>query len=279
MLSRSEPAAGVPACQAYPAVNGAGKLMATNDPTYLHLNPITILRVLLIVISVLVITGTIANVIIYHVAASPEDKLAKLMHRFDLGHEPSIPAWYSSLALVVCSGLLAVIAVVKMRRKQPYVAHWFGLTAMFLLMGLDEAIMIHEMTDDILHRRLNTSGFLYFAWVIPGMVVVLAVGVTFWNFLRHLDARTRWFFVLSGTVFVSGAIGMELIAGMIFTVGAGVESLAHTASQAVEEALEMLGVVLFMYALLEFIGRDIGPIVIDTGAPRGNVTARPKVDV
>lgn len=42
----------------------------------------------------------------------------------------------------------------------------------------------------------------------------------------------------------------------------GVESIAHTISQTIEETCEMLGVVIFIYVLLDYIRREIGPLRI-----------------
>jgi hypothetical protein len=58
------------------------------------------------VVSLLVIAGTIANWVIYHWAQTPEAPVARLFRRLDLGHEPSLPNFYSSLALILCAVLM-----------------------------------------------------------------------------------------------------------------------------------------------------------------------------
>ena len=53
----------------------------------------------------------------------------------------------------------------------------------------------------------------------------------------------RWLFLSAGALFVGGAIGMEMLAGVIFDAAgsyeAGLGSLARSFAQAVEEMLEM----------------------------------------
>lgn len=228
----------------------------------ISVSPKTIARGLFALIALLVLVGTGCNVVIYHVAPSPDSPIAQVLKRFDLGHEPSLPGWYSSVALAFASALSFLIAVVKRRMQEPYLAHWYGMSAMLLLMAIDEAIMIHEMSDNTMRDFLDASGPLYFAWVIPAFFAVLIVAAVYFRFLLHLDPRTRRLVFTSACLFVTGAIGLEMVAGVVFTIGDGVNSLAHTISQSVEESLEMLGVLVFIYAMLDYIGSNYGSITV-----------------
>ncbi len=240
------------------------------------IHPLKTARRLVLLVSVLVCVGTVANVIIYKVAPSPEHKLAKVMHRFDLGFEPSIPNWYSSIALLACSLLLTTIGLANKRVNARYSFHWFALAFLFMFLALDEAVMIHEMADATLHDWLNTSGILYFAWVIPGAVFTLCAGLYFFKFLLELESRTRRLFVIAGAIFVGGAIGAELIAGVIVD-GQGIEggftSLQLTFEQTLEELMEMMAIVLFLYALMGHIERHVGTICLSLSSDdnSGNV--------
>jgi len=225
----------------------------------LQLSPSSICRRLVVLVLFLALFGAAANLVIYQIAPTPDHRIARLFYRIDLGHEPSIPAWYSSIALLVSSLLLTMIAVFKRRGGQPFVFHWFGLAALFFLMALDEAVMFHEMVNNALHQLLNTGGVFYFAWVIPAGLFAVAMAIGYARFLGHLQPRTRWLFMLAGAIFVGGAVGMEMVAGVIHE-SYGLESVAHTISQTIEETCEMLGIVLFIYALLDFIDRNIGSI-------------------
>lgn len=226
------------------------------------IRPTIVLRKLLILAVLLVVVGTVANLIIYHVAPSPDHKLANLMQRLDLGFEPSLPAWLSSLGLLSCAVLLGAIALAHRRVCDRQYRWWALLAFLFLYLALDEAVMIHELSDGFLHNTLNTTGPLFFAWVIPGMLFAVFVFAVFARFLWQIEKRTRWLFITAGAIFVTGAIGMELIAGMVVEAH-GVESLGHTFEQAVEEFLEMCGTIVFLYALLDYLGRAVPHIRLE----------------
>lgn len=243
----------------------------------LGVRPATVAKWLVIVVCTLAVTGTIANLVIYQVAPTPEHKVARLMHRFDLGHEPSLPAWYSSLALLAASLLLATIGLKKRRMADSYARHWLGLSLIFLLLAVDESVMFHEMLGNIVPPSLRPGGAFFFPWVIPAMLGVTVIGLLYLRFLVHLERRTRWLFVIAGTLFVGGAVGMEMVSAAIIeqhgmaSVGDvsseliaehGVSSLGHTFSQTIEETLEMLGIVLFIYALLDYLGCHVGILQI-----------------
>ena len=225
----------------------------------IRLQPGKVARGLTIIVSILATVGTVANYVIYHVATDPDAKLARLMQRFDLGHEPSVPALYSSLALMGSAALLAIIGFGKRRQQARYAKHWLALSLIFVGLSIDECVMIHEMIDNYTANFIERSGALHFVWVIPGGLFVLFTGLAYLGFLRHLEARTRWLFIQAGALFVFGAIGMEMVAGVI-AESSGLESLHHTFSQAVEETCEMLGVVLFIYALLDYLDRNVAGI-------------------
>jgi len=234
----------------------------------LELKPATVARILTLVVMLLVIVGTIANYLIYNVAPDPEHPLARVLRRFDLGHEPSIPALYSSLALMVSAVLLAVIAISVRRSAREFFYHWLGLSVVFAILAVDETVMVHEMVDTALHQAFGLGGPLFFAWVIPGALFAIGFAIVYIKFLVHLDRLTRWRFIAAGGLFVAGAVGMEMVAGMIADSDLGLESPAHTISQAIEECCEMLGIVLFIYALLDYINMHVGTIRISVSGSK-----------
>jgi hypothetical protein len=228
---------------------------------HFEISPIRVAGVMTLLVIALSIVGTIANICIYHVAPHPQHKLAKLMQRFDLGHEPSIPALYSALALFGCALLLWLIGTMNRRSGRGDVFNWFLLAGIFLMLGLDEAVMFHEMLHNTMRAWVSSGGIFFFPWVIPGIIFVTIVAVANLRFLSRLESRTRWLFIAAGAVFVGGAVGMELLAGVVVERH-GVESLYHTFVQTIEETLEMLGVVIFTYSLLDYFRRHHGTVRI-----------------
>ena len=78
-------------------------------------------------------------------------------------------------------------------------------------------------------------------------------------------------FVASAGLFVGGAIGMEMIAGIVVEAR-GVASIWHTLVQTVEETCEMLGIVVFLYALLDYIQRNWSNVQLSLPAPSRDET-------
>ena len=229
-------------------------------PTELRvaINPAVIARALRLVVMLLAIVGTLVRVAIYQIApdfgqdGATAPPVTKLLSRFDLGLEPSLPAWYSSMALVFAGSLLLLISIGMYQQRSRFRLHWLLLSLVFFGLAIDEVVMFHEMLDTVLRQKLETTGLLYFAWVIPGTLFVVTLATLYSRFLIALDSRTRWLFIGSAVLFVGGAIGMELFEGVVVEQN-GVATHRMTALQTIEETCEMLGVVLFIYALLDYI--------------------------
>jgi hypothetical protein len=223
------------------------------------ISPRWVARLCLVVIATLIVTGTSANIVTNQVAPSKEHKLAKLMNRFDLAFEPSIPNWYSSFSLLGCAFLLGGIAWAKARNRDRWFWHWLILAALFVGLSIDEDVRFHEMLHYAIASRIETHGLLYFPWVIPALIFVAVVGFSYVPFLLRLDRCTALLFVTAGATYVMGAVGMDMIGGVIVERH-GMESVYHSIAQCLEELLEMLGILIFIYALLDYIGRQVGRI-------------------
>ncbi len=172
---------------------------------------------------------------------------------FNVDFERNIPAFYSWTALLVCSILLGIIAYTKKVSCERYVNYWRALSAIFLYLSLDESIGIHEKFIKPLQDKFHTTGFLYFAWVIPSAIFVFICLLAFLQFLTALPAKTRRLFLIAGTIYVSGALGMEMVGGY-YTYFYAYKDITYTIITTIEESLEMLGIIIFIYALLNYIG-------------------------
>ena len=86
----------------------------------------------------------------------------------------------------------------------------------FLFLSFDESWMIHDVWNDIIKKYfVETSGFLKFAWIIPYGVGLILFTSLLIPFLIHLPSRTRKLFLISGGIYVLGALGMEATGGKI----------------------------------------------------------------
>jgi len=176
----------------------------------------------------------------------------KLARVFDLNEEANIPTWYSSSTLLLCSMLLAVITSGKKRDGDRFVFHWGALSLIFLYISLDETALIHERASNLLGREFGTSGFLYYAWIIPATLNMLIFVLAYFRFLLDLPAKTGRLFLFAGSLFVGGALGMEPFEGLHAEVY-GEETKTFAMMTHIEEVLEMTGIIIFVYALTSYM--------------------------
>lgn len=161
--------------------------------------------------------------------------------------EQSIPAWFSAAALFLCS--LFLMSLSGDRRSKDFTLHWRVLAVIFLVLSLDEAVGFHERAIVPLRSALGVDGLLYFTWVIPAAILVVAVALAYLGFVRALPARTRQLMIVAALLYVGGALVMELFSALQVSRH-GQENLVYVLLSTVEELLEMLGIVVFLYALM-----------------------------
>jgi hypothetical protein len=174
-----------------------------------------------------------------------------LVRMLDFDREHNLPSYYSAFSLGFCALLLATIALAKQGDRQA--GYWWGLAALFAFVSVDEGVGLHEKLILPLKNALGTSGLLFYAWVIPYGLLVAVLGAVYLRFLLSLPPATRSQFFLSATVYLSGALGLELFGGRYYEGHQGTADLPYTLLTTAEEFLEMAGVVIFIRALLGYM--------------------------
>jgi hypothetical protein len=183
-----------------------------------------------------------------------------------LDGECNIPSWFSSCLLLVASSLLALIGIAERRQRAEFTGRWLVLSLIFAFLSLDETAQLHELSIIPLRNTFHTTGLLLYPWIIPAGVAVAILGLSYLRFLAKLPTRTRWLFVAAGITYVGGAIGFEALSGSQASLG-GEHTLAYHLTITVEELLEMTGVVVFIYGLLDYIGHRIGSVCLRPAGP------------
>ncbi|MEG4836675.1 hypothetical protein [Microcoleus sp. B9-D4] len=179
---------------------------------------------------------------------------------FNLDQEINYPSWYSSFTLLFCAILLGIIASAKKKDGDRYFGHWKALGFMFVFFSLDEILSLHEiLIINDLRKALHLGGIFYFIWVIPGAIFVGVTALAYLKFLRDLPRKTRDFFLLAGSIYVGGSLGMEMVTGY-YADAVTQRNLIYGLMVCVEEILEMVGVIVFIYALLSYIGSHLETI-------------------
>jgi hypothetical protein len=190
---------------------------------------------------------------------------ADVFRRFTLNSENSVPAWFSAMLHLCSAALLAICAWMHRSRGNRWWKHWASLSAIFCLLSLDEAASFHEILMVPMDRLVKAEGVFYFTWVIPGIAIVIALGLAYLRFLWNLDSTTRYRFIAAACLFVGGALGMEMVDGAILD-HFGEQHIAYMLATTVEETGEMLGLVVFIWSLISHLTTEAGEIRLKLAA-------------
>lgn len=222
-------------------------------------------RFLLTVVAILVICSVVTTIIMYEL---PDFFLKEfLFYKFSVNQEQNFPTLFSSLALVACASLLFAIALFKRQTRGRFINHWRFLSLTFLYLSIDELTEIHEAASKPMHS-LGVNGFFHNAWLIPAGVVLFIFGLSFLGFLFHLPKSIRRLFIFAFCLYLSGAALVELFSGYYAFLN-GRDNLGYVLFTTIEETLEMLGIVAFIYALLTYM-QKIGIDLLDLRIKIGN---------
>jgi hypothetical protein len=198
---------------------------------------------------------------------------------FNLDQEHNIPALFSTGLLLSASALLALIAMLARHNRTADVSKWSILAAGFLLMGMDESLSLHEHLIEPMRKLLGGRdlGVFYFAWVIPAIALVVALGVFFIPFMLRLPRRIGLGIAISAVVYLTGALGIELVEGW-WREGHGHRNITYHLMVSVEEGMEMIGVIAFIHVLLGYVGARYQEIRIGFDAARAADAVEPASD-
>ena len=175
-----------------------------------------------------------------------------ITNMLNLDQERNFPTLYATLTLFFSGFVLLVISSAKKTLNNSFKKHWFILGLIFILLGTDEILQLHEQIISPLRSLLKTEGFFYITWTIPAIILLFVFLVSYVKFLKHLPTPFGRLFILSGLIYVFGAVGMEIIGSKII-VDYGQDNLFYALITNVEELFEMLGILLFIYTLLSYI--------------------------
>lgn len=102
-----------------------------------------------------------------------------------------------------------------------------------------------------------------FPWLVIGVPLALLVGLLLLPLVLSLPKRTTLGILAAGALFLSGAVGMELLNGYVLAYQEWVVNSRYVLVTLIEETLEMLAIGLAVASLLSLFERDV-----DTGTWR-----------
>jgi len=108
----------------------------------------------------------------------------------------------------------------------------------FWFLSIDEIVGLHEFMNTLMEET---------PWTVVGFPVLALVGLSYLPFLWRYRGRTAWLLILAGLIYGGGAVGVEHL------TDSEVNSLHYNMWTALEEGMEMFGVVVLIYAILDFM--------------------------
>ena len=188
-----------------------------------------------------------------------DSMITKLMALFDPVNEASITTVFSMLNLLLSSTLLYVIYLNTKCRREPLSRYWLILGLVFLALSVDEVAQVHERGGNLLVKTetFDPADDFHPDFVVTGIFAV-AVFVVVTPFLWQLDRKTLVLFLVAGGIFVSGAVGLEVVELVMLRQGIATEGdLLLDMRSIVEEACEMYGIALFNFTLFGLVPRIV----------------------
>ncbi|MBS1546654.1 MAG: hypothetical protein JST38_19840 [Bacteroidetes bacterium] len=146
-------------------------------------------------------------------------KVEALTQLVDVDLEANLPTFFN-VALFFIAAMLFYL-----HGKAEQGAHrrgWFVMAVAFCFLGIDEGSQIHEKFMMFTLRLMNHGkqdggdlGWFYYAWVIPYGLATIALVVTLGGWLFKIRPELRKGLVISGTIYVFGAIFLEMAGGKL----------------------------------------------------------------
>lgn len=164
----------------------------------------------------------------------------------DVFDETNLPTWWAATVLVAAA--LACGAVAVLSGPGPARRRWLLLAGLTAALSVDEATVLHERLDRAVLPWLGPEDFPYL-WVVPGLVLGLAVVVSVVRLTRAAPAAARRRLLLGLGLLLGSALGGEAVQGLLVAEG-------------------LVGWPFVVTYHLEELGETLGAIALLTGAVR-----------
>lgn len=215
----------------------------------IRLDPYKTIKFLLKIVLILDLLSLFTQFSLYFLPDFPMRDV--LIHKFDVDGEMNFPALFSFMILMTSAGFLYLISLLRKSARDPHARSWKLLSFIFVYLGLDELLALHERFMPPL-RAMGANGFFYNAWVIPFGFLVVVFGITFFRFWINLIPQVRTLFLIAFVFYVTGALGFELIDGFL-TYKAEVNTFLYSVIATIEDGLEMIGICIFIRGLMTYL--------------------------
>ena len=226
----------------------------------LSINPKKIFDILLSIFIVLFIMNWV-SVLLYHHLGYTKGVFFYLDSIFNFGKERNVPTYFNALLFIFSAQSFLLIKLLNDQNAIPshIRKYWLFISLLFLFLGADELMEVHEMfiyfTTVVLKQEL--TGYLTFAWIIPYSLIAFTFFLFSIRFLLFLPKKFSIAYILCGFTYILGAVGVEMIEAKIYDASAGERTAEFFVYATIEESLEMLSLIVFFYYNLLYINASI----------------------
>jgi hypothetical protein len=177
----------------------------------------------------------------------PFPALKNLRH-FTFDSEQNMPSWLSSALLMVGALLTLWIAQIDQQRRRFWTIH----SVVMVFCSIDESVSFHEALITMFSWLRSYGAMFYYPWILLGAVFCAGYGLYALRSLATIERAHALRFIVSGLVFVAGALVMEAASGVIAS-RVGEQTIAYALSASIEDILEIAGAILYLNAAATYL--------------------------
>lgn len=183
-------------------------------------------RILFLILGVLVVLHLFVAFchLVLHV------RVGALTELVDLDLESNLPTFFNALLFFVGSALLYLHGRAGDAKQGK---GWAAMALIFVFLGLDEGSQIHEKFMGFTQRLLargqigeEAGSWLLNAWVVPYVLALGVLAFILWRWFWRLAPSLRKGLLISGGVYVFGAVGMEMAGSKLIATLPGQDASA-----------------------------------------------------
>lgn len=215
-------------------------------------------------LSLIALLLIVANCFSLVAMASGYGDMGGLVPLFDMGQEQNLPTFFSLFLAIVASALLLAISAIRRKIERPWKL-WAGLSAIFLFVAIDDFTGLHEQLSQPVRELFGAHGLLFFAWIIPYGVLAMVLAGVYGRFVFQMPIQIRNGLLFAVTLFLAGAIGFEMLGGLLFEYSQANKTTAYGMITTIAKSLEMAGMIVFIHTLLNYIEHVQKNILLQIG--------------
>jgi hypothetical protein len=216
--------------------------------------PFKVIKMLVLITLFLVSIHLILQAMYYFIFNQNNLLIFELSNRFDFNDESSVPTWYNAILLFVLSTLCWINYY---HTKKTTKNTWLILSLVFLLLSIDEIAGLHENILQFVHIAFfgwGVSSVAINGWLLLSPVILMILYLLYRFVLAKLDNDTLVLFILAGAIYISGSVIIEGLTSALVIYDNNF--LTNGLFTALEETMEILGIIIAIYATLKITAKN-----------------------